>query len=379
MGLKVVLAHDWLTGMRGGERVLEELCRLFPDAPLVTLVHVPGSTSRVIEQRTIHTSFLNAIPGIGRSYRRYLPLMPAAVAALRVPPCDLLLSCSHAMIKGLRPPPGARHLCCLFTPLRYAWGQEEVYFQKGRATPWMRAAAGLALPVLRRYDRATATHVDRFVSISRFIAERARRAYGRESAVVYPPVDLQRFALTPPASHDAPYLMVSAFSPYKGIDVAVEAFRRLDRPLDVIGTGQELEKLRPRFGGQIRCLGARSDAEVTEAYQRCRAFVMPAEEDFGITPLEAQATGRPVIALGRGGALETVRPLGGERPTGVLYEPTTDAVADLMAAVRTFEANLRRFAPSDARTQAERFSAEAFREGMEREIDAVLDQPARAR
>ena len=369
---RVVLAHDWLTGMRGGERVLEELCRLFPAADLLTLIHAPGSVSPLIEGRTIHTSALNRIPGIRRRYRHFLPLMPAAVAGMRVPPCDLLISSSHAVIKGLRVPQGARHLCYIHTPMRYVWGHAETYFGKGRTDRLTRAAAALALPALRRWDLHTSRRVDRFVSNSRFIAARVRQAYQRDSTVVHPPVDLQRFQPAPPPAPDAPYLMVSAFSPYKGIETALEAFRQLGLPLDVIGAGQEFQKLQPRFGGAIRALGPLPDAAVTAAYRACRAFVMPAEEDFGITPLEAQATGRPVIALGRGGALETVRPLGATRPTGVLYAPTSDPVADLVAAVRTFETHRAEFVPADARAQAEQFSAHAFRAGLQREIAAVL-------
>ncbi len=376
----VVLAHDWLMGMRGGERVLEELCRLFPGAPILTLLHAPGAVSALIEQHEIQVSALERLPGIHRHYRRALPLMPAAVAAMKVPDCDLLVSSSHAVIKGLRAPPGARHLCYLHTPLRYLWGQPELYdlyFGKGRADLLTRAAAAAVLPALRRWDVASSRRVDRFVCNSRYVAERARRAYGVEAHVVYPPVDLARFQPAAPPGPDAPYLLVTAFSPYKAVDVAVEAFRRLERRLDVIGGGQDFRKLLHRFGGTVRALGPLPDAAVTAAYAQCRAFVMPAEEDFGITPLEAQASGRPVIALGRGGALETVRPLGGERPTGVLYAPEPDPVRALMHAVQRFEAHEAAFAVADARAQAERFSAEAFREGLRREVQAVLD-PARA-
>lgn len=372
---RVVLAHDWLTGTRGGERVLEQICRLFPSAPLLTLVHLQGAVSPSIEDREIRVSWLNAVPGIARHYRRFLPLMPTAVRWLRVPPCDLLISSSHAVIKGLRPPPGARHLCYLHTPMRYAWAQAESYFGKGRGDRATRLAARLALPALRRWDVATSRTVDRFVYNSRNVAAQALRIYGRDGQVVHPPVDLQRFQPSPAPGPEAPYLMVTAFAPYKAIEVAIQAFRRLDRPLDVIGAGQLFEQLRPHFGGRVRALGALSDVAVAAAYRGCRAFVMPAEEDFGITPLEAQASGRPVIALGKGGALETVLPLGEAHPTGVLYRSTNDPVADLVKAVETFEAHAHAFEPSAARLQAERFSAEVFRVGLMREIDALLRRP----
>lgn len=359
--------------MRGGERVLEELCRLFPDAPLLTLLHVRGSVSKLIEDRPIHTSVLRAVPGIGRHYRHFLPLMPAAVAALRVPPCDLLLSSSHCAVKALRAPSGARHLCYLHTPMRYAWDQAEAYFGAGRADPLTRAAARAILPALRRWDVATVPRVDRFVCNSDFVAARALRLYGRDSGVVSPPVDLDRFRVAPFApGPEAPYLMVTAFAPYKGVEVAIEAFRRLGRPLQLIGGGQLYTRLTPRCSGNIHALGPLPDSEVTAAYQRCRAFVMPAAEDFGLTPLEAQASGRPVIALGRGGALETVVPLGATAATGVLYQPTGDPVGDLVAAVQTFEGRERSFDPAAARANAERFSQAAFRAGLRREITALL-------
>jgi len=359
--------------MRGGERVLEELCRLFPEAPLVTLLHVKGSVSPLIEDREIHTSFLDALPGIGRTYRRFLPLMPAAVRALRVPPCDLLISSSHCAIKALRPPPGARHLCYLHTPMRYVWGQAPAYFGPGRADPLTRAAAKLLVPALRRWDAGSNDRVDRFVCNSRHVAGQVRELYGREAGVVHPPVDLSRFHATKRPGAEAPYLMVTAFSPYKGVEVAVDAFRRLGRPLEVVGQGQLYERLRPRFGRDIRALGNLNDAEVTDAYQRCRAFVMPAEEDFGIAALEAQASGRPVIALARGGALETVAPLGeAAAPTGVLYARSEDPVADLVIAVRRFEEHEAAFSPEAARANAERFAPDTFRRGIEAEVEKLL-------
>jgi glycosyltransferase involved in cell wall biosynthesis len=374
---RVVLAHDWLTGMRGGERVLEELCRLFPDAPLVTLLHVKGSVSPLIENRAIHASVLDGLPGIGRTYRRFLPLMPAAVRALRVPPCDLVISSSHCAIKALRPPPGARHLCYLHTPMRYVWGQAVAYFGPGRADSLTRVAAKLLIPALRRWDAGSNDRVDRFVCNSRHVAAQVRELYQREAGVIHPPVDLTRFQVSEPrgaaASSAAPYLMVTAFAPYKGIEIAIDAFRRLGRPLEVIGGGQLYSRLSHRFDGDVRALGALSDAEVTAAYRRCRAFVMPAEEDFGITALEAQASGRPVIALARGGALETVVPLGGlAPPTGVLYARGEDPVEDLAAAVRRFEAHESSFTAAAARANAERFSAEVFRSGIEAEVERLL-------
>jgi glycosyltransferase involved in cell wall biosynthesis len=376
---RVVLAHDWLTGMRGGERVLEELCRLFPGAPLLTLLHVPGSVSPLIEDREIRASFLDQVPGIGRSYRRFLPLMPAAVRALRVPPCDLLLSSSHCAIKALRPPDGARHLCYVHAPMRYVWGQSGAYFGPGRADPLTRAAAAVLLPWLRRWDAGSNGGVDHFVSNSEHVADQVRSLYRRNASVVHPPVDLARFQLSQPPpgtpAPDSPYLMLTAFAPYKGIEVAIDAFRRLGRPLEIAGGGQLYRRLLPRFGGAVRALGPLTDDQVAAAYRRCRAFVMPAEEDFGITALEAQASGRPVIALDKGGARETVVPLGQDQPTGVLYAGGEDPVEDLVGAVKSYEASASALAPAAARANAERFSPEAFRRGIQTEVERVLRLP----
>ncbi len=375
---KVVLAHDWLTGMRGGERVLEQLCRMFPDAPVYTLLHERGTVSPAIERRRVVTSWLQRLPAPLRGrYRGLLPLMPAAVGTLRVEPCDLLLSVSHCAIKSLRPPPGARHLCYVLTPMRYVWDQRDAYFGPGRAAPATRALAWAGIPALRRWDAATAARVDRFVAISREVAARVRSAWGRSAGLVHPPVELERFEPTPTPNAGGYFLMVTAFAPYKRVDVALEAFRRLGLPLKVVGGGQDAGRLWPLFGGSVEWLGARSDEEVAALYRGCRAFVMPGEEDFGLTPLEAQASGRPVIALGRGGVLDTVVPLGADSaPTGVLYgQDGDDGIEGLAAAVQRFVAAEGAFDPGACRRQAERFSPEAFRTGLGSEIDRLLAEP----
>jgi glycosyltransferase involved in cell wall biosynthesis len=357
--------------MRGGERVLDELCRLFPDAPIFTLLHEPGSVSTAIEAHRIVTSPLQRLPArIRRGYRSLLPLMPAAVRELRLPTCDLVISSSHCAIKAVRPPPGARHLCYIHTPMRYVWDQQDAYFGRGRANLPTRLAARLGAPWLRAWDRNTASRVDRFVANSRLVQARVQNAYARDSALVPPPVELERFVATPSPGPRGFYLMVTAFAPYKRVEVALEAFRRLDRPLKVVGGGQDVGRLRPLFGGSVEQLGSLTDAEVARLYSECRAFVMPGEEDFGITPLEAQASGRPVIALGRGGATETVVPLGRDGPTGVLYPG--GSVEDLMQAVQTFEAAEARFGFDACRRQAERFSPAAFRRGLMAEVDRLL-------
>jgi glycosyltransferase involved in cell wall biosynthesis len=346
--------HDWLTGMRGGERCLEVFCELFPAAPLFTLLHVPGTVSPLIERRQIVTSFVQHLPAAATRYRHYLPLFPAAVRGLDLSGYDLVLSLSHCVAKAVRVAPGALHLCYCFTPMRYAWDLEDDYT---RGAGWL---TRLALPplaaALRRWDRHT-RGVDRFIAISHHIADRIRRAYGRPAEVVHPPVEVARFR--PAERLDDYYLVVSALVPYKRVDLAIAAAGRLDRRLVVVGTGPEEARLRAMAGPGVTFLGWRSDAEVAELYARCRAVLFPSVEDYGIVPLEAAAAGRPTIALGRGGVLETMIGLdGAEPPTAVFFEtPTVEALA---AAITTFERHADRFEPAALRARAVRFDRPHF-------------------
>jgi glycosyltransferase involved in cell wall biosynthesis len=372
-GPRVALVHDWLTGMRGGERCLEVFCELFPEADLFTLLHVPGSVSPAIEARRIVTSFIQRMPDARRRYRHYLPLFPAAIRGLDLSGHDLVLSSSHAVAKGVRVPPGALHVCYCFTPMRYVWDLYHEYFG-----PRARLATRLLMPpvaaALRRWDRRTAAGVHHFVAISRFVADRIRRAYGREADVIYPPVDVSRFRV-----EESPgdfYLVVSALTPYKRVDLAVEAANRLGRRLVIVGTGPEEGRLRALAGPAVELLGWRDDAEMAELYARCRALIFPTLEDFGITPLEAMAAGRPVIALGQGGALETVVPPGGGEPaTGLFFERQT--AEDLAAAIRSFESGVIRFEPKALRRRAEAFDRPLFMERMERYLASRWQEHAR--
>ena len=346
--MRVALVHDWLTGMRGGERCLEAFCEIFPDADLFTLVHVPGSVSPVVERRRVVTSFLQRLPGAGSGYRRYLPLFPAAVRRFDLRDYDLVLSSSHAVAKSVRVPAGALHVCYCFTPMRYVWDLYDEYFGAGAGRLTRMAMPPLAA-ALRRWDRRTAAGVHRFVAISHFVADRIRRAYGREADVIHPPVDVARFRI-----EEAPgdyYLVVSALTPYKRVDLAVEAANRLRRRLLVVGTGPEAARLHALAGPTVELLGWRDDEAVAELYARCRALVLPTLEDFGITPLEAMAAGRPVIAFGRGGARETVVPPGGpEPPTGLFF--ARQVVEDVIDGIRRFEADPDRFEPKALRRRA---------------------------
>jgi glycosyltransferase involved in cell wall biosynthesis len=366
--MKIALVHDWLTGMRGGERCLEVFCELFPAADLYTLLHRPGSVSPVIERRRVVTSFIQRLPGAARRYRQYLPLFPAAVAGFDLSGYDLVLSSSHAVAKGVRVRRGALHVCYCYTPMRYVWDLYDDYFGP-RAGPLARALMPPVAAWLRRWDRRSARSVHHFVAISAFVADRIRRCYGRDADVIHPPVDTSRFTVEEtPGDH---YLVVSALTPYKRVDLAVEAANRLGRRLLIVGTGPEEERLRRLAGPTVELLGWRDDDEVARLYAGCRALLFPTVEDFGITPLEAMAAGRPVIALGRGGALETVVPPGGsEPPTGLFFEPQTAEA--LAAAIERLESGAVAFEPKALRRRAESFARPLFRDRVERYLAGRL-------
>ena len=364
--MKVALVHDWLVSYRGGEKVLEAMCGLFPDAEIFTLVHAPGSVPRAIEDRPIHTSFLQRLPGIHRRYRHFLPLMPAAIEGFDLRGFDLVISSSHCVAKGIRKPAGARHLSYVHAPMRYMWDIFDDYFGPGRASLPVRAAARLVRPWLQRWDRRSARGVDRFAANSHHIARKVHAFYGQSAAVVYPPVELERFCAQPLAGSGKGgyFLWLGALAPYKRVDLAVEAFRQLRLPLWIAGTGQDAGRL-AQVPPNIRMLGHVPDAQVPALYRDARALVFTGEEDFGLTPLEAQACGRPVIALARGGALETVTD-----DTGLFFSEQTPA--SLAEAVRRFEAWEERFEPAAARANARRFGLERFCKELSAQVDALL-------
>ncbi len=369
---RVVLVHDWLTGMRGGEKCLEPACARWPDAPLFTLLHTAGAVSPAIEAHRPRASVLNRLPGVAKYYRYLLPLMPAA-ATWPIPPCDLVLSFSHAVAKAAVPPPGVPHVCYCFTPMRYAWHMKESYFRRGPFGRVKAAAVDVLLSRIREWDRRTADRVTHFVAISKTVQDRIAECYGRDSVVIYPPADTDFYTPSTEPRGDY-YLVVSALAPYKRFDLAVEACGRLGRKLVVIGSGQEAAKLRAAAGPTVSFLGWQPDEVIRDHFRKCRAVLFPAEEDFGIVPVEAQACGAPVIAFGRGGATETVRGLGGSAdPTGLFFaEQTADAVAD---AIRRFERE--EFDPRAARRNALRFRKDRFEAELFGYVDGVLGRAAR--
>jgi len=373
--MRIALVHDWLTGMRGGEKCLEVLCRRFPESRLYTLLHVRGATAPAIERMRITTSFLQRLPGATRHYRHLLPLMPVAVDRLAIDAeVDLVVSFSHAVAKSVKPPPGVPHVCYCFTPMRYAWHRREDYFAaSGRfvQTP-MAAARGAVLDWIQRWDRNTSDRVTRFVAISRTVAERIRECYGRESTVLYPPVDTDFYTPADVPREDF-YLYVGALAPYKRVDLIVEACNRHRRRLVVIGTGPEARRLARQAGPTVSLLGWRTDDEVRDHLRRARALVFAAHEDFGIVPLEAQACGTPVLALGEGGATETVLPADVDRPgTGLFFDRQTPQ--SLCQAIERFESGRDRVDPDLARRHAERFALPRF----ERELVELLEGVHRA-
>ncbi len=369
--MKVALVHDWLVTQRGGEHVLEALCELFPRADIHTLVHRPGAVHPNIEAHPIHTSVLQRVPNIHKLYRHFLPVLPQVIESMRLADYDLVISSSHCVAKGIRKPPGAKHLSYVHAPMRYMWDLFDDYFGPGRASVPVRVAAHAVRPWLQKWDRESTAGVDRLLVNSQHIAGKVRRFWGREATVVHPPVALERFCQQPLTGLGTGgyYLWLGAFAPYKRLDIALEAFRHLDAPLWVVGTGQEAARhTRDTEGaapGNIRFLGSVPDDALAGLYRDARALVFTAEEDFGIVPLEAQACGRPVIAYGRGGVLETVT-----SRTGLFFDAQTPgALAD---AVRRFEAWEPSFQPADARSQAERFSRAAFQRAILAEVEALM-------
>ncbi len=358
--MKVALVHDWLTGMRGGERCLEAFCELYPKADIYTLLHCPKTVSPIIEKHRIHTSFIQQLPCSQKVYRHYLPLYPAAIAAFDLSGYDLILSSSHCVAKGIRVPKGVCHIAYLFTPMRYIWDQYEVYFNKETASYPVRTAMKMVRPYLQHWDVHSNKDVYAFVAISSFVAERILRYYNRTSDVIYPPVDLERFSAS--SKDNGFYLMVTALVPYKRVDLAIMAFNQLKLPLKIIGGGPEYGRLKTLAGPTIEFLGEQSDEDVSSAYAHCRALIFPGEEDFGIVPLEAMASGKPVIAYGKGGVTETVVSLNSEYPTGLFFaEQTPKAIID---AVLYFEKSKDKFDPIRIREHVLSFDRVQFKKKM---------------
>jgi glycosyltransferase involved in cell wall biosynthesis len=361
--MRVALVHDWLTGMRGGEKVLEAVAEIHPQADIFTLVHVKGSVSPAIESRRVRSSFIQWLPAARRLYRHYLPLFPVAIEQFDLCEYDLVISISHCAAKAVIRAPGARHLCYCLTPMRYAWDQFGEYFGAARTGRVGEAVYRPVMSWLARWDASTAGRADRFVAISRYVADRIARYYARRADVVYPPVDTGFFF--PDGSDPAPSaLVVSALVPYKRIDLAIEACAQAGIPLRIIGDGPELARLKRLAGPGVTFSGWVSAEEIREAYRRAGVVLLPGVEDFGIVPLEAQACGRPVVAIAEGGALETVT----DGVTGALV-PGRSPGTWAEAIRSTLEARLP---AAPIRQHALAFGYERFVEEIKAEVDRVV-------
>jgi glycosyltransferase involved in cell wall biosynthesis len=364
--VRIALIHDWLTGMRGGERALLAFCEMFPEADLFTLVRVPGATDPIIERRRVRTSVIQYLPLAGRLYRHYLPLFPTAIEQFDLDEYDLVLSTSHCAAKSVVVPGHTRHLCYCLTPMRYAWDQFDAYFGPERVGATMHHVMRPVMAAMARWDRATEARVHRYLAISQYVARRIALYYNRQSSIVYPPVETT-FYTPEPGRRPQGLLVVSALVPYKRVDLAIDAARRAKLPLTIVGDGPEREALQALGGDGIDFRGWCTNDEIRDLYRSSIATILPGEEDFGIVPLEAQACGRPVVALGRGGACETV--VQGE--TGVLVEPGVEALADglLQAAAATWDA-------VKIRRHAEAFSRARFVSEIHEAIGETMSAPA---
>jgi glycosyltransferase involved in cell wall biosynthesis len=370
--MKIAIVHDWLVTYAGAERVLEQMLALYPDADLYSLIDfLPDAERQFLRGKPVGTSFLQRIPGIRRSYRRFLPLMPLAIEQFNLSAYDLVVSSSYAVAKGVLTGPDQPHLCMCYSPARYAWDLQDQYLRETGLDHGVRGVlARWMLHRFRVWDARTANGVDRFIAISRFIARRIWKAYRRQSTVIYPPVDVEGF--TPAGARDDFYVTASRLVPYKRVDLIVEAFAAMpERRLVVIGDGPEAWRVRVRGKPNIQFLGQQPFEVLRDHLRGARAFVFAAEEDFGIAPQEAQACGTPVVAYGRGGVRETLFDLDSPAPTSVLFsEQSTQAIID---AIERFEREGQKIHPDACRENALRFAPDRFR----REFADVVDETYR--
>ncbi len=360
--MRVALVHDWLNGMRGGEKCLEQFCLLYPNATIHTLLYQPERISETINRLPVKTSFIQSLPYAKSKYRWLLPLFPTAIEQFDLSQYDVVISSSHCCALGAIAPATAVHVCYCHTPMRYAWEHFHVYFPPERYGWIKRGLIAFCMSRLRTWDQSAAQRVGVFVANSANVARRIAKHYRRDARIIHPPVDTAFY--TPSSLSSDFYLIVSALSPYKRLDLAVRAFNELKRPLVIIGDGPERKRLQALAGPTVRFLGWQPDEVLREHYRSARALIFPGEEDFGITPLEAAACGTPTIALAAGGALETVR----EGLNGLLFPEQT--VESLKMAVKACETE--RFDPQAQWEHAAAFSPERFREKFQAVVSESL-------
>ena len=351
---RVAIIHYWLVGMRGGERVLERILKLYPQADIFTHVYDPGAVSDLIRSKRVRTSFIQKLPRATRLYQKYLPLMPLALEQLDLRGYDLVISSESGPAKGVIAPLDALHVCYCHSPMRYLWDQYHDYRSTaGRLT---RLVMPPLIHKLRIWDTVSASRIDRIAANSSFVQRRIERAWGRSSRIVFPPIDSRAFK--PVATPGDAYLWVGQMTRYKRADLAIDAFNRLGLPLLMVGDGDQSAELERRAGPNIRIVPRLDFDGLRRAYAECKALVFTAEEDFGMVPVEAMASGRPVLAFGTGGARDTVV----EKETGLFFDE--QSVDSLIAGVEALEAWLPHFAPSAAVLRAQDFSPERFDEGF---------------
>ncbi|SFB53582.1 Glycosyltransferase involved in cell wall bisynthesis [Cohnella sp. OV330] len=376
--MKVAIVHEWLTTYAGSEKVVEQMLEVYPEADVFAMVDfLPEKDRGFLKDRKVRTSFLQNMPFAKKKYRQYLPLMPLAIEQFDLSSYDLILSSSHAVAKGVITGPNQLHISYVHSPIRYAWDMQHQYLRESGLQRGLKGAfAKWMLSRMRMWDYRTANGVDYFIANSEFIASRIWKVYRRESSVIYPPVNVNAFAYR--EDKEDFYLTASRMVPYKKMDMIAEAFAGMpDKKLVVIGDGPDMEKVKAQAAKapNIQVLGYQPDAVLIDHMQRAKAFVFAAEEDFGITPVEAQACGTPVIAYGKGGSLETVRGLGVPQPTGVFFEEQT--AAQVMAAVSRFETEGGAIQAANCRKNAVRFSPESFRKKLQQHVDNKLHQNTR--
>jgi glycosyltransferase involved in cell wall biosynthesis len=368
MERRIAIVHDWLVTYAGAERVLEGMLNCYPEADLFSLIDfVPNADRGFIRRKPVVTSFLQRIPFVNTRYRNFLPLMPLAIEQFDLSSYDLVISSSYAVAKGVITSPRQLHLCMCYSPVRYAWDLQHQYLREAGLDGGLTGViARVFLHRLRMWDAVSAQRVDEFIAISDFIRQRIQKVYRRDAAIIYPPVDLDRF--TPEGPKGDFYLTASRMVPYKRIPLIVEAFREMpDKQLIVIGDGPDMRRAKTKAPANVRLLGHQPFEVLRNHLRRSRAFIFAAEEDFGIAPLEAQACGTPVIAYGRGGALETIS-RDPAAPTGILFKQQT--TADIRDAIRRFESTEHAFHPAACRANAQRFNSQRFHEEFIRFVES---------
>lgn len=357
--MRVAIVHEWLVTRAGSEKVVERLLALFPDADLFTLISaLPPGQDQFFRDRRIKTSFLQKLPGAKKRHRLFMPLMPLAIEQFDLAGYDLVISSSHAVAKGVITGPDQLHLSYIHSPMRYAWDLQALYLAEAGLSHGIRSGlARLLLHYLRIWDQRSANGPDAMIANSAYIARRIQKTYRREAEVIHPPVDVE--ALPFSEVREDFYLAASRMVAYKRMPLIVSAFARMpDKKLVVIGDGPDMPEVLRRAGPNVTVLGYQDDAVLRDHLRRTRALVFAAEEDFGILPVEAQACGAPVIAFSRGGALETVRGLETDAPTGLFFDEQSEEA--IVAAVRAFDAAPEKFSPRACRAQAQKFSSRVF-------------------